>query len=331
MKPTIKDVARKANVSVATVSRILNGQQAHTEETTQRVLQIIAETGYKPNAIARGLVKKKTHTIGILFPSLTSRFMATLLNGVITTARRLRYSVISCHTGEAGQDTLEYLEMLGEQQVQGVIFTSEIVRDEYVAAITDLKMPMVLVSTISEKHQIPFVKVNDWQAAYQATRYLIDNGHQQIGLISGSTDDPIAGIPRFGGYKQALQDAGLPFLEERVVYGDFGFKSGIQGMETLLQTAPELTAVFATSDEMATGALFCAYRHGIKVPDALSVIGYDDTQQAEMTIPPLTCVHQPIYEMGEKAVNMLLDETLRGQSIFMPFQIVERESVRVLS
>lgn len=330
MKPTIKDVARKAKVSVTTVSRILNGQQAHKEETVRRVRQVIEEIGYKPNAIARGLVKRTTSTIGLLVPSLTSNFTAALLNGVITTARQKQHSVITCHTGLDGRDTVEYLKVLGEQQVRGAVFASGQVKQEYVTAARAMKLPLVLVSTISENHPIPFIKVNDRQAAYQATTYLIEKGHRKIGLISGTQDDPISGTPRFEGYKQALQDCDIPFLEERVVYGDFRFASGARGLEHLLHTAPDISAVFATSDEMAAGALSCAYRHGITVPDALSVIGYDDTQQAEMTIPPLTCVHQPIYEMGEKAVEMLLDNDSAGQSIFMPFHIVERETVKAI-
>jgi LacI family transcriptional regulator len=315
---------------VTTVSRILNGQQAHKEETMRRVWKVIEEIGYKPNAIARGLVKRTSDTIGILLPSLTSSFTAALLDGVITTARQKQHSVITCHTGLDGRDTIEYLKVLGEQQVKGVIFASGQVKQEYVSTARKMKLSLVLVSTISDRHPIPFIKVNDRQAAYQATTYLIEKGHRKIGLISGNKDDPISGIPRFEGYKQALQDADIQFVEERVAYGDFRFASGVKGLERLLHTGPDITAVFATSDEMAVGALSCAYRHGITVPDALSVIGYDDTQQAEMTIPPLTCVHQPIYEMGEKAVEMLLDDDSAGQSIFMPFHIVERETVRTI-
>ena len=331
MKPTIKDVARKAKVSVATVSRIVNKQTGYSEETRQKVLEVVREIGYTPNAIARGLVKKSTYTLGILLPSLTSSFMSELLNGIVTAARQHNYSVMICHTGEEGKDTQEYLTMLAEQQVSGVIVASERIKDEYIGMLSGMTVPVVLVATAHERYPFPYIKVNDRTAAYQATRYLIDRGHRKIGMIAGTQDDPIAGLPRVDGYKQALLDAEIRFSEQQVVYGDFGYKSGIAGMRVLLQQAPDVTAVFAASDEMAVGALSYAYQQGIQVPETLSVIGYDDTQLAEMALPPLTCVHQPITQMGQKAVEMLLEKERQGESIIMPFHITERESVRNLA
>jgi LacI family transcriptional regulator len=331
MKPTIKDVAKKANVSVATVSRILNEQQGYTAATKQKVLRVINEIGYTPNAIARGLVKKTTQTLGVLLPSLTSGFMSELLNGIVNTAHKRGYSVIICPTGDRGKDTPGYLKVLNEQQAGGIIFACEWPKDEYIKEFSRIHIPVVLVSTYSEHHQIPYIRVNDKQAAYQATKYLIDRGHQHIGLICGRKKDPIASIPRFEGYKQALTDFGLAFREENVVYGDFRYESGIKCMEWLFKKSPNITAVFAISDEMAVGALSYAYQQGIKVPDKLSVIGYDDTQIAEMAIPPLTTIHQPIYEMGERAVKMLLNDDETKGSIIMPYRIVERDSVKSMT
>jgi LacI family transcriptional regulator len=333
MKPTIKDVAKKAKVSVATVSRVLNGRQGYTVETKQKVLRVIDEIGYRPNAIARGLVKKSTRTLGVLLPSLTSGFMSELLNGIVSTAHEMGYSAIICPTGERGKDTLEYLQILNEQQVGGIILACERPKEEYIQEFSRIHIPVVLVSTYAEHHQIPYIRVDDVQAAYQATKYLIERGHKQIGLICGwlRQDDPIAAIPRFKGYKQALKDFDVPFREENVAYGDFHYKSGIRCTESLLKESPDITAIFAISDEMAVGVLSYAYQQGIKVPDELSVIGYDDTQIAEMAIPPLTTVHQPIYEMGEQAVNMLLKDNGTGGSIIMPYRIVERDTVKSIT
>ena len=330
MRTTIKDVARNANVSVATVSRILNGQPGYTEETKQAVLSVVNQLGYTPNAIARGLVKKTNATFGVLLPSLTSNFMFMLLNGVVSAAREKNYSVIICHTGEDGKDTLKYLTVLAEQRVSGVMFVSELVKEEYLARVFAMKIPVVLVSTICERYLIPYIKVDDKSAAYHATKYLIERGHRKIGMISGTKDDVIAGIPRVEGFKQAVKDAGIVFWEKNLVYGDFAYSSGIAAMQTLLRQAPDITAVFAASDEMAVGALTYAYQQGITVPDQISIMGYDDTQLAEMAIPPLTSVHQPIYEMGERAVDMLIEKKGAGESIIMPFRITERDSVRML-
>ena len=191
-----------------------------------------------------------------------------------------------------------------------------------------MKIPVVLVLTASSHLQIPYIKVDDYHASYQATEYLIGKGHKEIGMISGTKNDKLAGLPRIEGYKQALTDNNLTISENRIAYGDFAYRSGMRCMEELLKKAPDITAVFAASDEMAVGALSCAYKKGVKVPGVLSIIGYDDTQDAEMAIPPLTTVHQPIYEMGEKAVEMLLNTKETVGSIIMPHHIVERDSVK---
>ncbi len=328
MRPTINDVAKKAGVSIATVSRIINGLPGYTAETRQTVLDTIQEIGYKPNAIARGLVNKHTNTIGVLLPSISSRLASVLLEGIENTAHHLDYSTIICNTERDGNRTIEYLNVLSEKQVDGIIITSEWLKDVYEEALVAMKIPVVLVLTVSSHSQIPYIKLDDKQAAYQATKYLIERGHKEIGMISGSEDDKIAGLPRIEGYKQAMADNGLTISEDRIVYGDFAYKSGIMCMEELYRKLPDLSAVFAASDEMAVGALTYAYKKGIKVPDTLSVIGYDDTQDAEMAIPPLTTVHQPVYEMGQRAVEMLFSSKETAESVIMPHHIVERDSVR---
>ena len=328
MRPTINDVAKKAGVSTATVSRIINGLPGYTVKTRQTVLDVIQEIGYKPNAIARGLVNKHTNTIGVLLPSISSRLASVLLKGIENTAHHLDYSTIICNTERDGKRTIEYLDVLSEKQVDGIIITSEWLKEVYEEALVAMKIPVILVLTVSSHLQIPHIKLDDKQAAYQATQFLIDRGHKEIGMISGTKNDKLAGLPRIEGYKQALADNSLTISEDRIAYGDFAYKSGITCMEELFQRSPDITAVFAASDEMAVGALSCAYKKGIKVPDELSVIGYDDTQDAEMAIPPLTTVHQPIYEMGQRAVEMLFSGKETAESVVMPHHIVERDSVR---
>ncbi len=330
MKPTIKDVARKANVSVATVSRVLNHQSGYSEETKQKVLQAIKEMGYQPNAIARGLINKRTQTIGVLFPKLSSMFSSQLLHGIEYTAHERDHSVVVCNTDKNGKRTVKYLQVLREKQVDGIIFTSEVLTEEYFRVLTAMKIPVVLLSTRSEKYPFPHVKVDDKQAAYDATRYLIQRGHRKIAMISGDQTDPIAGKPRIEGYKEALAAYGIPFQENLLAFGSFGFHSGVMAMEKFLQSKVEFTAVFAASDEMAVGAMSAAFRHGIKVPDQLSVIGYDNLRLAEMTTPPLTTVAQPLFEMGKQAAEMLLQMIETKTEVpgrILPHEIIERQSV----
>ncbi|WP_027417090.1 LacI family DNA-binding transcriptional regulator [Aneurinibacillus terranovensis] len=331
MKPTIKDVAKAANVSIATVSRILNNLPGYSEETKTKVMNVIEEMGYQPNAIARGLINKRTQTIGVLFPDVSSMFSSKLLNGIEYTANRLNHSVIVCNTDSNGKRIMKYLQVLREKQVDGIIFVSGALQEEPYRALMAMQIPVVLVATLPHPYDLPYIKVDDSKAAYSATTFLIEKGHRHIGMIAGTKDDMIAGRPRVEGYMQALTDYDIPVREPYIVYGDFGYRSGLSGMEQLWEQAPNITAVFAASDEMAVGALLAAHKHGVHVPDELSVIGYDNTQIAEMAIPPLTTVSQPLHEMGKEAAQMLLtmmEDPSRAKNLIMPYTVVERETVK---
>lgn len=331
MVPTIRDVAKQANVSVATVSRILNGLTGYSDKTKQKVMRTIEEMGYHPNAIARSLNNRRTQTIGVLFPAVSNEFSSALLHGIEEYAQSRQYSVLVCNTAVDGNRTLGYLQVLREKQADGIIFASEALQEEYAKALESMKVPVVLVASETDHPAFPYVKVDDRLASYDATVYLIGKGHRDIAMISGTEGDPIAGTPRVEGYMQALLDHGLPFREERVVYGDFFFESGAAALEELLERAEGFTAVFAASDEMAVGALNCAARRGIRVPEQLSVVGYDNIRLSMMIQPPLTTVDQPLTEMGRTAASMLVGMIETGQtepSRVIPHRIVERQSVK---
>ncbi|MGN7179058.1 LacI family DNA-binding transcriptional regulator [Cytobacillus sp. SAFR-174] len=332
MSYTIKDVAKKANVSIATVSRILNGQGGYSEKTKFKVLKVIEELGYQPNAVARGLINKRTHTIGVLFPKLSSSLVTDLLDGIEKAANDNGSSVIVCHTESNGEKTMKYLQLLIEKRVDGIIFASEILKDEYYQFVTKTSMPMILLSTESYAYPVPFVKVNDFHAAYAAAKHLIDKGHTRIGMISGNKEDIIAGIPRIEGFKKALTDHNIPLGSENIVFSrGFTFPDGVEGLKSLIKQFPDATAIFAASDEMAIGALSAAYQMGIRVPDEVSVIGYDNLNLAEMSIPPLTTVEQPLAKMGETAAEMLFSILETGEtpeSRIMQHKIIERMSVK---
>lgn len=333
MKATIKDVAKSANVSVATVSRILNGLEGYTEETKQRVLRTIDELGYQRNAVARGLVMKNTNTIGVLLPHVSTIFHSQILSGIEDIAQQNGYSVVICNVGEYGVRMIDQIKLLAQRQVDGIILTSINITDEQYEIIESLKIPYILVSMISYKHQIPYVRVDDLQAAYSATNYLIKKGHKKIAMISGPLNDPIAGQQRLLGYKNALIDNGLEVNEKIIKYGFFGYEHGIRCMEELLSENEKFSAVFAASDDMAVGALQVAYKKGIRVPNDISIMGYDNTKIAEMSIPPLTVVGQPLYEMGSTAIEKLIS-MIKGDkdivSTVLRHEIVERDSVLCL-
>ncbi|MEC0227579.1 LacI family DNA-binding transcriptional regulator [Paenibacillus alba] len=329
---TIKDVAKAADVSVATVSRVLHNLTGYSDKTKQKVMQAVEELGYQPNAIARGLVNKRTQTIGVLFPHVSSSFSSDILHGIEEIAQEKGFSVIVCNTAEEGKRTMKYLQVLREKQVDGIVFTSEVLKDEYFQAIKEMRVPVILVNTMSQKHMIPYVKVDDHQAAYHATDYLIQKGHREIAMISGSPKDRIAGLPRLDGYRQALADNGIEYIESQVANGDFNLEGGTEAMKKLLAEAPPFTALFAASDEMAIGAMNVALERGIKIPDDLSIIGYDDLKFARMVYPPLTTIHQPLTMMGrmasEKLIALIEEDSMQVSSSIVSHHLVERQTVR---
>ncbi|MGN7454013.1 substrate-binding domain-containing protein [Paenibacillus pasadenensis] len=298
------------------------------------MLQTIEELGYHPNAVARSLTNKRTRTIGVLFPMLSSEFAAGLLQGIESYAHACGYSVLVCNTDEDGKRTLDYLQTLREKQADGILFVSEALTEPYLAALRRMDVPVVLINSETADPRFPHVKVDDAQAAYDAASYLIAQGHRDIAMIAGTEKDPVAGAPRVQGCRQALLDHGLPWVPERVVYGDFFYESGAVAMRRLLERGLPFTAVFAASDEMAAGAMHHALAAGIRVPEELSVIGYDDIRLARMVHPPLTTVHQPLAELGRTAVEKLIAMAETGQpgeSVRIAHRIVERQSVRSLS
>ena len=330
MASNISDVAKHAGVSIATVSRIINNLPGYSDKTRVKVEKAIAELGYKPNAMARGLVSNKTNTIGVLLPCVTGRFSSELLRGIEKIAHAKGYSVIICNTDANGEQTMSYLRTLSEKRVEGILFISEWVTEEYGEYLSGLDIPVVLVATHSPHYGFPTVRVDDFAAAYTATSYLISCGHTRIGMISGSEHDRIAGAPRIEGYKKALMDAGIDVIPSCIAYGDFHFESGIAAMAVLDARGLGLTAVFAASDEMASGAITYLHRSGRQLPDDLSVIGYDDTLDAVMCYPSLTTLHQPIEEMGECAMDLICRGITGRQDMVLDHYMVERDSVRII-
>lgn len=331
---TIHDVAKLANVSISTVSRVLNNSTLVTPDKKERVLRVIEELGYQPNGLARGLIHKRTKTIGVLITDVSSFFFAEVVRGMEDIAHALGWNVIICNTDGDPERMLKYIDVLKEKRVDGVIFTSEPISEKYYQALNSLSIPVVLAAT-SSKYPFPWVKVNDRQASFEAIQFLIENGHREIGMVSGPIDDPIAGIPRFEGFREALEAHNLSFQPDRVFHGDFRFDSGKQAIEFLLKRHPNITAIFAASDEMALGVYSYAYEKEIRIPDDLSVIGYDNVRIARMMTPPLTTVAQPLYEIGETAVGKLIekitDPSAEIANVYMQYEVLDRGSVKKMN
>lgn len=329
MNVTIKDVAKRANVSTATVSRVINKLPVHKKETEENVLKVIKDLGYSPNILARNLVGKKVNTIGVLMPNLSSVVAAEILKGVEEAAHENNHSIIVCNTDRRGLRTMEYLNVLKSKQVDGLIIVSEKINKEYVDMINVSNLQAVLISTYYDE-SMTYIKVDDEKAAYDAVNYLIYKGHINIAMIAGSDKDQITGVARVNGYLRALKENKLTFKKENLMYGNFRFDSGKSCFEKLMENSPEITAVFCASDHMAMGVLSKAYELGIRVPDEISLIGFDGTDLSSMTIPPLTTVDQHFYDMGYQGLNMLLQKVngFDVKSCYLMHKILERETVR---
>ncbi|MNM39035.1 Catabolite control protein A [compost metagenome] len=332
MKATIKDVASLAGVSISTVSRVLNNPEMVVPDKRQRVLEVIRELNYSPNALARGLIHKRTGTLGVLIPDISNLFYSAVLRGMEDAAHRSDYNLIICNTDTNASRRSSILKVLYEKQIDGVVWTSEpLSRDSY-DMFAALDFPVVLAATHCPEYAVPSVKVDDEQAAYDATSYLTLRGHTRIGMISGPPSDPISGYPRILGFLRALRDHGICTDESVCVeYGKYHFEDSYEAMKRLYAKYPDMTAVFASSDERALAAISYLHENGIRVPDDISIIGFDGTRMAGMSFPRLTTVAQPLYDIGYFAVEKLL-KVINGEIVeelrtCVPHQIVERNSV----
>lgn len=335
MKSTIKDVAKLSGVSISTVSRVLNNPELVVQDKREKVQEAIRRLHYSPNALARGLIHKRTKTLGVLIPDISNLFYAEVLRGMEDAAHESENNLIICNTDNNKHRMISSLNMLNEKQIDGVVFTSEPVYPDSYEAFQQLNIPFVLAATHSLEYEIPSVKVDEEQAAFDAAEYLIKKGHTRIGMISGSALDPISGLPRLQGFMRAMRTYELDFDSERCIeYAKVHYEDSYEAMQRLYRNNPEITAVFASSDERAIGAISYLHENRIKVPDQISVIGFDNTRMAGMCYPKLTTVAQPLYQIGYDAVKKL-DQLIKGETIdelrtYMPHRIIERDSVRDL-
>lgn len=332
MPITIYDVAREAGVSMATVSRVVNGNPNVKPTTRKKVLAAIERLGYRPNAVARGLASKKTTTVGVIIPDISSLFFAELARGIEDIATMYKYNIILCNSDQRLEKELQLINTLLEKQVDGLLFMGAEVKDAHLQVLSTASAPVVLAATRDVESSLPSVTIDHFQAAYDATRLLIDGGNRRIAMITGPLKDPLGGLLRFEGYKQALADAGIAYDEQLVARGNYQYNAGLNAMKEFLELAQPPTAVFAASDEMAIGAIHAVLDAGLRVPDDIEVVGFDNVRLAEMVRPRLTSVVQPMYDIGAVAMRLLTKfmnkEHVDQRIVVLPHRIEIRESTR---
>lgn len=330
--PTIWDVAKKAGVSVATVSRVINNNPAVSNTTFEKVMQAIEELDYKPNLLGRNLRRTENRMILVLLPTISNPFYSKIVKGIEKVARENGYNVLLCNTESKVDTEKAYLKLLKNRLSEGAIFMAPVIDREELSAISR-KFPVVQCCEYKEEAYVSYVSIDNFSAAYKAVQYLIGLGHKRIGMISCG-NNYVSTIQRKEGYKKAIEDGGIAFNEELVKFGNYGFKSGIRAAKQFLSKKDNLpTAIFAISDSMAIGAIRCFKENGLKVPEDISVIGFDDITYASMYDPMLTTVSQPQVELGCEAMELLLAQ-IRGyitepKSIFLDYELIIRESTNI--
>lgn len=315
MGVTIKDIARKLGVSTTTVSLVLNNKPSRiSPETRQAVLQAAAELNYHPNQIAVSMVTRRTGTIGLLLPDISNLYFSSLAKVIESECSALGYNVLYGNTNDSVENDFKYLELfLLGRAVDAVILTpsyqlGEEERIRFRGLVESSSIPVVTVDRRMQQMEVPCVCVDQELGGYLATKHLLSLGHRRIGCITAQPN--VSGsAERLRGYRRALEEAGVPFEPALVVAGNYHVESGIQALPILL--GQEVSAIFAANDMMAIGVLRECRRFHLRVPEDLSVVGFDDIFLAEFLEPPLTTVYQPLEEIGREAVHQAA-EMLHG-------------------
>lgn len=312
---TIQDIADRAKVSISTVSRVLNDTAPVADETRERVLSIIAELGYKPNLFARGLAGGQSRTIGVLTQLIGSPFYDVILRGILKGIDGSGYSPLFADGGWDAKKDMIALNMFVDRQVDGLILLNGHAPDELLIEIAN-EIPMIIVGRMIPALKEQCLPFDDFEAAHEATQYLIDTGHRRIAHITGLLNHEDA-LERREGYLTALKEAGIEPNLDLVIEGDFTEPSGVMAVEMLLMRGHIFSAIFAANDQMAYGAMLALHRRGLRVPEDVSIVGFDDQTPSAYLIPPLTSIHRPPLEIGETAGRALVD-LMQGRSISLP-------------
>ena len=338
MVSTLEDVARLAGVSRSTVSRVINDHPSVRMETREKVWQAVRESGYRPHAVARSLVTRRTHIIGMVIPeSVTDMFadpfFPLLLRGATETCNAHHYQLMLSLLNDPARQEEMYQRVVRNGYIDGVVVASASLNDSIFSRLLHDRFPFVTVGQHPDEH-VHYVDIDNVAGARMAVEHLIRLGHRRIGTITGRLD-MTAGQDRLKGYRQALEAHRIPVDEELIIEGDFTEGSGEIGARRLLPASP--TAIFSGSDAMAIGALKVLRHAGYQVPQDIALVGFDDVPIASTIEPALTTVRQPIEHLGSMAVEVLVgllqgapEEQRTTHKIILPTELIVRESCGAL-
>ncbi|TFB25069.1 catabolite control protein A [Filobacillus milosensis] len=331
MSVTIYDVAKKANVSMATVSRVINGNTNVKPTTRKKVLAAIEELGFRPNAVARGLASRKTTSVGVIIPDISNMFFAELARGIEDIASMYKYHIILSSSDQNLNKELDLFDNMLEKQVDGVIFMGGSISENHVKAFESSNIPVVLAATVDDSQKIPSVNIDYYTAVYDAVSQLIEQNHQTIGYVPNNSGSSIE-ASKVQGYQDALKENNLEINESFIFEGDDTYQSGINAANYFLGLEQKPTVIMAASDEMALGVIHGAQDQGFNIPEDLSVVGFDNTRLAVMVRPELTTVVQPMYDIGAVSMRLLTkllkNEAVDEHQVILPHRIIKRSSTK---
>jgi len=331
MSSNLKDIAKKLNISVSTVSRVVNNKQYVKPKTREMVVQALNELNYRPNQVARSLKNKITRTIGIMVPDISEDFFAYVIKGVDSVLSKNGYTIVLCDTGENPEKEELYLNLLLEKQIDGVILATVCKEHKTINKLIGYGVPIIFIDNLPKiKSNYDSVIIDNSKASYIATEHLINLGHKNIGIIVGKLDET-TGYERLIGYKKALEDNKIDVDERLIRVGDFKEKSGHENMKSLLDSNDYLTALYVASSKMTYGAIKAIKEKGLKIPEDISLVGFDIHDISGLISPSITTILQPEEHIGKVAAELMMkrlfepDERL-SQKIVLEPEILIRDS-----
>lgn len=339
MKLTIKDIAKEAGVSITTVSQILNNKgHRFSEKTKTKVLAIVAEHNYKPDIVAQSMVTKKSKTIGMIVPDVTDFFFSKLIEGVEAYLNLLGYALVLCNSKHDKSLEKKYFVELTRRSVEGIIIATPNTLDDSIISVANSKkkkLPIILVDMGKNLRTEGKLIVEEYKGVYQAVDYLIQSGHKKIGFIQ-EIGDYYQLSERITGYLNCLEDHKIPYRDAYIVESELNIEGGYQGAKTLLANPRcDVTAIVCSNDQMAVGAYQAIYEAGLKIPEDISVVGFDGLEIGKYLAPALTTIHQPVYEIGFEAAKCTLDAIMnpyqRIPNKIFETELIIRESIAQLT
>ena len=332
MPATIKDVAKMAGVSISTVSRVINDSKPVSPEVRKKVLDIIEEIGYKPNEVARTLVTKKSFLIGVIVTDIGNSYIAQMVRGIEEVGKMYNYDILLCSSYGDKETELKFIQLFNRKQVEGIILISEIFNEEVKKQFESYDIPFVYLNRYYSMEEFPTVSINDYDASYEMTNYLISLGHKNIIYVTAYNDEENSLEKlKIAGYKKAVDE--FEQGDEIFCYSKgYNIEDGYEIGKDILNIREnyDATAIFCSHDELAIGLMNYFIDNNVRVPEDISIAGYGDIKIASILRPRLTTIKEPYYDIGAVAIRRIVkelkDESVDEGRINLPFQIKKRES-----